>query len=569
MVLLFGALVALTQLTTPTGEAIAGDTTTTTTADEPLVAPTTTTTIDVESFSASDITTGARFSWIKSPGVGSLWPVDLVYHGDRVYLFGSEQVSQAHDAGLGLIGWVSDDAISWSRLNVPGGTDERATPERVGLIPRDHAVFRVVGTDTDLVALTVDVGTGAPVVWSSKDGSDWEPSELPVEPGSLASSTFELNDAVVVDGQLFVAGVMFTDALDQVRRALPEDLVGEYRDAVELDFTLTAAGGLVDVYGPLGLHGFSIWLDELGLDETTKMELFRTRPPTRQFVWSKTDAATWRATEVDSSAAERLWARPDDVLVAYGPGRRQSAIAMSRNGTDWEIHARSSRAWIYRIGALGEWGDYLVGGGLGEDLFVTRNGLDWEFAGTGELLPDAINWTLQPAAGGSGGLAVVANALSANPEPAYTPVIIEKDNSTLTLDLQEPTLRLDHPDVERIIVPLWQTRTFDVVTVDFPDETITLNHPETGEPLVSFDFATIQRAAESAVDYDSSAQRALLFTTDGDEWTVQSLTEEIGANSAVDKMVVLEDRVVMVTFPPVAEPGTEAPNITIRVGLIR
>lgn len=573
LVLVLGSLLVLGQLTTPSQEAIAEDTTTTTAADQdPLGAPTTTTTIDVDSFAASDITTGRRFSWIKSPGLGRLWPIDLVLHRGLVYLLGSEEVSETGGTPLGLSGWRSEDGISWSRIPSPDAS-EAANSVLAPLIPADHAISRVLSAGESLVALSSRLSDGAPVVWTSPDGLDWTSSELPIDVSLLETSSYRLEAAAYFDNELLVSGVMQTGSLELLANALPVELVGENHTAVEFGFRLRPGGGIVEAYGPLGLHAFSIRLDELGLDDLTESDLFGPQPPARQFVWSSRDSETWHQEELQSSIAEEMWVRPDGTLVAYGSGERQSTISLTSDGETWHLSPRSSRAWIFQISAQTVWEDQLVGSGLGKELFTTHDGLDWQYAGTGDLLPDAINWRLRPVAGGDGGLAVVATALRANSAPTRSPVIIEKDQTTITIDTEASVLRLAHPDVEEITIPLWATETSSLVDVDFVAQEVTFNHPETDEPLVTIAFATLEAAESSASRFDADAhadaERALLFTPDGTEWSVQSLTEEIGPSSAVDDMVVLEDRVVMITSPSQAASGSATPAITIRVGLIR
>lgn len=549
-VLLVG-LFALGQLTGPSEDGLAAEESTTT-SEATILSPTTTTTIDAETFSVNEITTGDRFSWFKSPSVGSFWPLGLVSHDGLIYLFGSEETPERSRAGLGLSAWSSEDGIGWNRLG--------------DIISQDHAVFEVVSTGSDLVALTVRVDDGAPVVWTSPDGSQWTPSELPVDPEFLGSATFRLNDAVSFRGELIVVGSVHPSSFERVTRALPEELVGDDPFSVRLGFDMSPDGGVVNVYGPLGIHAFSIGLEELGLGDLTESDLFGQQSQARQFLWSSSDGVSWDVDELESSLVRKLWLRPDDVLVAYGPGDRESTVLLSEDGDTWEQQPRYS---LSLIPAQTVWDGALVGG-QGEHIVTTRDGLDWEPLGTGVLLPDAINWELDPVAGGEAGLAVVASALEANVAPTFSPVIIEKDGSTLTVDLESPVLRLDHSDAGTITIPLWTGEPSDLLDVDLLAEQVTFRRPGTDETLLTVDFATLARAESSAVSYDTDAERALLFTPNGSDWSVQSLTEEIGAASAVDAMVVLGDRVVMVTSPPRALQGNgEAPSPTIRVGMIR
>ena len=80
------SILALGQATTPTTN-IASPVIT---LPDPIVAPSTTTAASAESFSVADHAIGNGFSWMSGP-LERTYPVDLVNHAGRVFLFGSDR----------------------------------------------------------------------------------------------------------------------------------------------------------------------------------------------------------------------------------------------------------------------------------------------------------------------------------------------------------------------------------------------------------------------------------------------------------------------------------------------
>lgn len=555
---LTGAVFVVGRSTAPIEDAAFGVATTSTTTVGTLPQPTTTTSIEVSQFRASDIAAGDRFSWIKAATLGRFWPVDLVHHKDRVYLFGSRDIWGQVGATIGLSGWVTSDGFDWKDLGeVTGG---------------DHMVFRVVSTGDELVALGARVANGAPVIWRSADGSSWSPAELPVDQEILDGSLFRLGDAVEFEGRLLLSGTAHPDPFWKIQRSLPGSRVGEDPRMIDVAFRRDeATGGIVDVFGPLGLYAFTSPLEELGFGDPAEDQLFEPQADSRQFIWSWSDDDGWAAVPSDlgSTVVDEIWLRPDGTLVALGPGDRQTTTSMSEDGRLWTRMPRSMHSWLFQIDAKTVWGDALVGAGVGEDLFLTRNGIDWERVGTGQLLPDAIGWELGPVAAGEAGLVTVARALAPNQGPHFTPVVIEKDGSSLTVDIQAAMVHVETSAGDRWDVPLWSAPSTGLVSVDFVGGTAGFTNPASGETVVEVDFATLRRAEATAISFERSAERVLLFTTDGIEWSVQGLTDVIGPEHGPDEIVVLADRVIVITSPSHFRWGLgEPPQPAIRVGMI-
>lgn len=551
LVALIGAMLALGQATAPPEEL--ADASTSTTEIAPIIPPTTTTTIDLENFSATDIATGQRFFWVNAPPSGRLWPIDLLEHDGVIYLFGSERID-VDGGGRGASMWISADGVQW-----------RSVGE---VIPSTHTVSRVVSTGEGLVALGRD-RDGAPMVWRSTDGESFQALARPTQ-AVPAGTVVQLNDALEFEGRLIVVGIQIPDRTRDVLAALPESLVGSDPTSVTLGFEVRddVDDGVVDVFGPLGLHAFSMRMGELDLDPSLEAVLVGPDPPIRQFIWSTADGLDWQGTEVGSSIVEDLWLTPAGTLVAYGPGGRDSTVLTSADGETWERRGRSSRAWIFEIGALGVWREMMIGGGLGEDLFITDDGLTWERLGTGDLLPDSINWRLGPVAAGDVGLVSVARALRANRAPVFTAAEIDAGEATVTLDLDAGRLLVDHPGYQPLEMLLWTEYTDPPYQLDFNQRTVTFTDPQTGDVLATLGFATLESAENSAFTIETSNELALLYTRDGEEWSIQALTGVVSDGHEIDDILIVDDRVLILTRQTSLLGSSAPPQIAIVLGQI-
>lgn len=549
VVLLLGALVVLGQVTAPPEEVAIGVSTTTT---EPISQPTTTTTIDLEEFSVSDITTGDRFGWINAPGVGRMWPLDLVHHEGQLYLFGSTAHPHRQSESGALRAWVSENGIKWVSLGEVAGNGYR--------------VHRVVSTTAGLFALGARLEDNAPHIWSSSDGDSWVAEELP-KGGETGTGEFVRLSAVTeLDGRLLVFGTVLGDFFGEIAKHLPEEVADHL--PYGLSWSRGPDGYRVSVHGPLGITGFSATLDELGISDEVATSFFDlSRRPEMAYRWSSRDGTDWEVEESDIWAVENFWPGPDGLLLASSGPR----VWSSSDGLEWEGHGTSSRAHIHEIQIREFWEGLLIGSGIGEHLFQSQDGIEWEQAGTGDLLPDQLQWHLDPVAAGEGGVAAVATAWHRVATQEPSPVIIEKEGHTLTVDLRGGIMTLDDPDGLTITGPLLSSdEPSELVTVDFIEEQVTFHHPETDEPMVSFGFATLERVETSATSLELDTGKALLFAPDGEKWSLQDLSTVMGDDDRIADMAVLADRVILLTYEtPQTLRSPEPPNITIRVGAIR
>ena len=71
----------------------------------------------------------------------------------------------------------------------------------------------------------------------------------------------------------------------------------------------------------------------------------------------------------------------------------------------------------------------------------------------------------------------------------------------------------------------------------------------------------------TALAAGATTERALLFTPDGESWSVQDLTNLVSEDSEIAELAILNDRLLMLTRDRVAD-GTAPPRVTIFVGQI-
>lgn len=552
IVALFAGILALAQATSPQQDVAIDPTQSTITIPDPLSSPTTT--LPETSFSISDIATGERFFWIKSPPSGRFWPIELLSHGGQVYLFGSEQMSPSGVGGLGLSAWVSADGVGWEPLGE--------------VADADYEVTSVVSTGPGLVALGSRIVDGEPVIWTSANGIGWTRTDLPTGE-QLAGTRYRLEDAVLFEGHLRVVGARVLDLAMDVLLALPTRLVGTDLGSVQVGFEIGGVNesATAHIYGPIGLHAFSTDLAELGLDPAFETLLVNLNPPPRQYLWSLSQGSGWTSSELTVSPVAKLWVSPEGLLIAYGSAGAGLSISTTEDGINWLTHAHSSHERRLEIEADTPWRGSLIGGGIGGDLYETTNGIVWERMGTGELLPEEIRWDLGPIGAGTAGLVTIAGVLEAGASEQIDPVTVGLGGADLTLDLAPGRLRVEKPGYEPLEVPLWAPGAETPYTIDFHESTVTFIDPESGVELITVGFSTLEEAMAQALSAGVITERALLFTSDGRSWGAQDLTNVVVAENEIDDVALLHDRVLLLTRERGRE-GSVPPRVTIFVGQI-
>lgn len=549
--LLVAAVVVFSQLTAPPEEIAAPNTSTTssTTTTEVFEAPTTT--IDLEGFSIAHIARGTPFRWTRAARIGAFWPVDLVEHEGEVYLFGSTDRGYAWAAEGGLEAWTSPNGISWDYLGE--------------VIDPSFRIHRVASTDSGLVALGSRIADEAPHVLLSLNGVDWMASELPTNAKFDENHVSSLLEIIEVNGRMMVFGRAYRDPLSTLVDHLPDAVIGKGILPHGWTTSNTAEGVEVHLYAPLGLIGFSADLADLGIDDPS--ELLGHSQTERTFVWSSTDRRSWQLDTIEGVYIYDVWSVDPSELIALSWSSHGQAVLTSSNGIAWREsdHEALSAGTVMTV-----WNGSLVGQTGTPGLYRSIDGVEWETMGIDDFLPIQLNWQLYPIEAGEAGLAVVASRDRGSEASEQLPVVISKDEYVLAVDLSRGNITINRPDGRSFEIALWQDRPSPHTSVDFVTEMVTFNDPDTGEPLLSVDFATLERAEVASYSYRSDVDRALLLTRDGEEWNIQDLDRVVRDSSLIERMVVLEDRVIMITYQaPMFGRSQEPPELAIVVGEIR
>lgn len=541
-----GAAIALLAATTPSPEAASSEIAVTS-PTEPLQAPTTsTTTVDVANFTVAAIATGERLSWFRAPTFVSGWPIAVVSHDGQLWLFTATITRGAYRDGAGLTAWVSSDGIDWQ----PAGL----------VASEEFSITGVEGVGDRFVAMGNRVLDGTPHVWISRDGSEWTVFPLPIDLLEEASGYRSwLTGLAGVGNGLYLTGFVETDWEREIVDRLPPE-VAEY---VIYEYGL-GYGDLgdgekrIEVYGPLGLLGYTATLSELGIDPETAARVFDGSPIDTSFLWRSDDGNNWSQLRLEDMWVQELAALPDGTLFLNGGDYRGDGIWTSRTGSEWErLPSRT------HVRVVGSWNGNLLGISNERDLVLSSNGDDWESLGTGELLPGRLYWQLDPIAAGEACLAVLATTWPENFSRQPVTVTIRDDGSALTFDPVLGTVTVSNGELEATL-PLWTGDATGLADVDFAAEAVSFLHPESGESIGRFTFDALHRAEMTAFGPDPG-ERALLLTGSGEEWSIIDLAEEIGPETRVLMMECFGDQLVMVTTTSSLRSTQESVRFSVRV----
>jgi hypothetical protein len=121
-------------------------------------------------------------------------------------------------------------------------------------------------------------------------------------------------------------------------------------------------------------------------------------------------------------------------------------------------------------------------------------------------------------------------------------VTIANEDATLTFDFRSGTQTLELDDQTYT----WPESSLQGIEVDLETRSLRYLDPESGDPLTSFPLDDMIDAQNEVVTIpldESSRYGAFAFTSDGTEWTIQSL-EQMGSNHAFTKLAVTETHVV-------------------------
>jgi hypothetical protein len=483
---------------------------------------------DLENFTAAQLNRGEPFEWENTLSIVEGLPVALLRHDESLYVFATDVPNfSGFDSG-GLRAWKSSDGLTWEPLG--------------HVIEQHHRIGVVSSTAQGLVALETGSGAGF-TVWSSENGQGWEPEEIRLE---------ETGDLITVSPQavggtdrlLIVAGRLEVDIFPLLQEKLGKIArFGWGTDVVagEVMFTL---------YGPLGMPIAAIPAEDLSMTEQD-MELiadaYSAESDLLVDLWVKGAESTWQRTQLPGLHwVQGITRTPDDDAIAHGWGNAGRSSWTSRDGLNWEKTPFTSRHYLDE-----RWGDMLVApsseGGL--SIYTSPAGGEWDDIGPTEHYPSQIQWWFGAVAAGPGGVAARVNGWDETP-PFESPgseelPILSGADGTLTIDIYSGEYRLDqggqvHRWPAMSGVPRGVDIDIDTATVDFLDQ-------ESGEELASFQIEEIVQAQQDFLDAQQGPQTngfaTFAFTSDGTDWTIQSL-EGIGSATHATQLVVTDTHVI-------------------------
>ena len=532
-------------------EELAMETTTTTTA------PTTTTTvieapIDLENFDVGQIVSGAPLDLVRVAEIEGGYPLALVEHDSALFAFMTTSTDWQASEG-GLFAWYSTDGAVWSPLGE--------------VIDDRFQVTRVIATEESMLAIGVSIDDGTVMLWESGDGVDWEATVVETGPGAAHERT--IPTAVGSSGDMVVvATVSGHDTRGLIEGAL--SAAGIELDVGRWGWELAADDeGMptVTIYGPLGIPILEVLLDDLGLsdEERTSLEVGYDSSPEGSVIWAHHPDSGWSESVVDSIyGIETIEPLPEGGLVVRGWGTTGMATSSTEDGVTW----RPSDPVEEGPWHAERWREMLVG--LDDmslpEVLTSTDGASWEKAGLASHFPVGINWSAYPMAAGPAGVALAVSGSSAGPqigtqEPS---TLLTDKGHTVSLDPMSGRLEVEAGDRSHTWHIYGNTQDPDFL-LDLSEETIELLDPEAG---ISFGTVTFDELAAAEEDFYRSQfrgdeHRALVFTPDVEQWTIQDLADSVGLEAAITNLMVGSDHLVAVVLPegdwyyPVVDPGFE------------
>lgn len=543
---LFAVLVGgllLVSLTSPDPEAIEAATPTSTTS---TTLPDVEQPIDLENFSVDQLARGEPFEWQSRLRVVEGYPIALLPHDDALYLFATEVPNFSGFERGGLRAWRSSDGLTWEPLGQ--------------VIDESQMIGSVSSTGQGLVALGSDSGRPGLGIWISQDGTDWISHEISIE-GTDDLATIYPNTAGGTDDLLVVSGFVEIDHLAPLRGQLGE--IADYGWGADV-----IAGELHYIlYGSLGWPLVAVSAEELGLseeDQETITEAVSSYDDITAEIWvKKGDSDFRRATIPEASWIDRIGTTPDGEMIAHGWGSLGARSWITTDGVNWEESPRPARHYLND-----RWGDRLVAPhpNGAPSVLVSSDGEEWEEIGPGENFPGSLQWWTAAVAAGPGGIAMSIEGWDDSQQPFPTPmssqpVRIVNGDGTLTIDHQSSQYTLEILDRTYT----WSITSRDGIEVDLETPSLRFLDPESGEPLISFpleDIVNAQRDVFTMDRQDTNRHGVFAFTSDGNDWTIESM-EELSSAEFAHLLAVTDRHVVAAAvdsagfFNPSSPPGFE------------
>ncbi len=539
---------ALMGILSPAQPVAVEETTTTSTSIADLEPP-----FDTETFAVSQIARGEPFAWQPVMILDDSYPMALFDHEGWIYLFSTERPNFSGYEQGGLRGWRSVDGESWEPLGQ--------------VIPDRHHISQIVSTPRGLVALEQTNEAGF-AVWRSAFGFDWTVEEVSVE-GLGPSETVAPQTAGGSESVLVVAGNRYVDVQRRIREGFGS--LGAGDDAgFPYGWAVDIRGDEVEfqLYGPLGLSLAVLTpedIDLTGAEVEALVDEWNGRNPGAE-VWTRIGEGPWRETEIPgASYVEAIVTTPHGELIAVGYGSSGPANWSSEDGLNWEKVDRFPRPY-----GVDNWRGTLVGpseGGRASVLMSDENG-HWEDIGPRELLPTEFSWHIGPVGAGPGGIAALVTSWDwerFEPEEELEPVTLRNGDATLTIDFQSGSYSVVTGDGSTYTWQMHGVSTPEGIAVDLASPVIEFHDPDTDELLATFTIDELTNAETSywGGHHRPAAHRAVVFTSDGEEWSIQD-GAVLGNDLEIMHIEVSETHVVAAGINPA---GLYDPSLSPGFGL--
>jgi hypothetical protein len=413
-------------------------------------------------------------------------------------------------------------------------------------------VTRVIAANGLLIAAGASIDDGSLVLWESEDGVDWSATE--VDRGPNTPHTRTIPTALGSDGETTVIATT-TDADMQglVERAL--DDAGVSVDVARRGWgveTDQEGRWVLTIYGPFGIGARQIALADLNLsDEERQVLEGRYDSNSESVLWVHHPSSGWTQTAIEGMhGVETLVSRPSGGLVARGWGNTGMVTATSEDGRNWtRLDTSDGGPWYAEL-----WGETLVGPDdmSVPEILTSTDGAVWETAGLATHFPVGINWSTWPTAAGPGGVALVASGSTAGPRTeTLEPVewLTDKGHS-IAFDPMSGRLEVEAGEVSHTWNVYSGTQTKDLL-LNLEEETIEFLDTDSGVSFGRITFAEIEEAEEDFYGnrFRGDEHRALVFTPDGENWSIQDITDSIGPEAVITNLMVGSDRLVAVVLP--------------------
>lgn len=524
LVVVLAALALIANLTEPTEQPPI----TTSPDRDTVAAPSTVPTIPP--FDISQIEQGPPVEWRQTLDLIEERVIGATYQGGSFRIFTTDRGTPPDFHGAGLRMYSSAHGQGWTLTTVAGD---------------DFNPSGVVASSGSLIVYGHD-SISAPVVWSSTDGESWDSQALPGIDARVADSWFHA--AYVDDDLAFLAAEVYADS----NRMLFEELSDAYPGLVP-GLTRGPFGTdepTIVLTHPLGFNVLEIDPKEAGLDPE---EMSEGSNSYRLVSWVR-DGGRWRFQLLadlwdDShpfSGFSSILAAPEGGALARVYGPQDWVTLATTDGVHWSGTDAQLPEWTTI------WGDGYVSVTHHRGVPTLRTSPDletWKDLDTHLLLvpeegrtPSFEATVLE--AGGAGVVLVVRDVDLRYPAPE--PVQIDRDGYVLEIGeglrlLRDGDVLIDQDD--------WWAPGRSPARLAPSGDAVTFSHPDHGE-LVTFTLAELRQLEIMSYLLRSTPEarrdhHALIFSPDGEEWSVSRLDDIVGAEEWV-RLVVGPDRILLV-----------------------